>query len=126
MIGVVGGLWIAGMDISFMATVGLLSLVGMLAKNSIVLLDQVSGDFEAGRDRYEAIVEDGVGRLRPVAMSALTTVFGMIPLIRDLLFGPMAVTIMAGLTVSTVLTLIVIPVLTAVVYGVPCPDPKAE
>ena len=120
-IGVVGGLWIAGMDISFMATVGLLSLVGMLAKNSIVLLDQVSSDFEAGRDRYEAIVEDGVGRLSPVAMSALTTVLGMIPLTWDLLFGPMAVTIMAGLTVSTVLTLIVIPVLTAVVYRVPCP-----
>lgn len=121
-IGVVGGLLIAGMDISFTATVGLLSLVGMLAKNSIVLLDQVSSDFDAGRDRYEAIVENGVGRLRPVAMSALTTVLGMTPLVWDLLFGPMAVTIMAGLTVSTVLTLIVIPVLTAVVYRVPCPD----
>ncbi len=124
-IGVAGGLLIAGMDISFMATIGLLSLVGMLAKNSIVLLDQVSGDFAAGRDPYEAIVENGVGRLRPVAMSALTTVLGMIPLIWDLLFGPMAVTIMAGLTVSTVLTLIVIPVLTAVVYRVPCPDKAA-
>lgn len=124
-IGVVGGLWFAGMDVSFTATIGLLSLVGMLAKNSIVLLDQVSGDFAAGRDPYEAIVEDGVGRLRPVAMSALTTVLGMIPLIWDLLFGPMAVTIMAGLTVSTILTLIVIPVLTAVVYRVPCPDKAA-
>ena len=86
-----------------------------------MLLDQVSVDFAAGRDRYEAIVEDGVGRLRPVSMSAITTVLGMIPLIPDLMFGPMAVTIMAGLTVSTVLTLIVIPVLTAMVYHVPCP-----
>ena len=91
----------------------------MLAKNSIVLLDQVSADFAAGRDKYEAIVEDGVSRLRPVAMSALTTVLGMFPLIWDRLFGPMAVTIMSGLTVSTILTLIVIPVLTAVVYRVP-------
>ena len=106
------------MDISFTATVGLLSLIGMLAKNSIVLLDQVSSDFAAGRDKYEAIVEDGVSRLRPVAMSALTTVLGMFPLIWDLLFGPMAVTIMAGLTVSTALTLIFIPVLTAVFYNV--------
>ncbi|MBP5212454.1 MAG: efflux RND transporter permease subunit, partial [Pyramidobacter sp.] len=121
LIGVVGGLSLAKMSVSFLAIVGLLSLVGMLAKNSIVLLDQVSADFAAGRDRYEAIVEDGVGRLRPVSMSAITTVLGMIPLISDLMFGPMAVTIMAGLTVSTVLTLIVIPVATAMVYDVPCP-----
>ncbi|MBR0252900.1 MAG: efflux RND transporter permease subunit, partial [Synergistaceae bacterium] len=122
LIGVVGGLWLAGMDVSFMAIVGLLSLVGMLAKNSIVLLDQVSADFAAGRDKYEAIVEDGVSRLRPVAMSALTTVLGMLPLIWDVMFGSMAVTIMAGLTVSTILTLLVIPVLTAIAYNVPCPD----
>ena len=122
LIGVVMGLWVAGMDVSFLAIVGLLSLVGMLAKNSIVLLDQVSADFAAGRDKYEAIVEDGISRLRPVAMSALTTVLGMIPLIWDVMFGPMAVTIMAGLTVSTVLTLLVIPVLTAVAYRVPCPE----
>ncbi|MBQ7151027.1 MAG: efflux RND transporter permease subunit [Synergistaceae bacterium] len=118
LIGVVGGLWLMGMDVSFLAIVGLLSLVGMLAKNSIVLLDQVSADFAAGRDKYEAIVEDGVGRLRPVAMSALTTGLGMIPLIWDVMFGPMAVTIMAGLTVSTILTLLVIPVLTAIAYNV--------
>ena len=122
LIGVVGGLWIAGMDVSFLAVVGLLSLVGMLAKNSIVLLDQVSADFEAGRDKYEAIVEDGVSRLRPVAMSAVTTVLGMIPLIWDVMFGPMAVTIMAGLTVSTILTLLVIPVLTAIAYNVQIPE----
>ena len=126
LIGVVGGLWIAGMDVSFMAIVGLLSLVGMLAKNSIVLLDQVSADFDAGRDKYEAIVEDGVARLRPVAMSAVTTVLGMIPLIWDVMFGPMAVTIMAGLTVSTILTLLFIPVLTAVAYNVKCPDPDDD
>ena len=121
LIGVVGGLAVARMSVSFLAIIGLLSLIGMLAKNSIVLLDQVSADFDAGRDRYEAIVEDAVGRLRPVSMSAITTVLGMIPLVPDLMFGPMAVTIMAGLTVSTVLTLIVIPVATAMVYDVPCP-----
>ncbi len=126
LIGVVLGLWVARMEVSFLAIVGVLSLVGMLAKNSIVLLDQVSADFAAGRDKYEAIVEDGIGRLRPVAMSALTTVLGMIPLIRDVMFGPMAVTIMAGLTVSTILTLLVIPVLTAIAYNVPCPDDEEE
>ena len=122
LIGMVMGLWIARMDVSFMAIVGLLSLVGMLAKNSIVLLDQVSADFAAGRDKYEAIVEDAVSRLRPVAMSALTTVLGMLPLVWDVMFGSMAVTIMAGLTVSTILTLLFIPVLTAIAYNVPCPE----
>ena len=122
LIGMVMGLWIAGMDVSFMAIVGLLSLVGMLAKNSIVLLDQVSADFAAGRDKHEAIVEDGISRLRPVAMSALTTVLGMLPLVWDVMFGSMAVTIMAGLTVSTILTLLFIPVLTAIAYNVPCPE----
>ena len=126
LIGVVLGLWAMRMDVSFLAIVGVLSLVGMLAKNSIVLLDQVSADFAAGRDKYEAIVEDGISRLRPVAMSALTTVLGMIPLIWDVMFGPMAVTIMAGLTVSTVLTLLVIPVLTAVAYNVKCPEEEEE
>lgn len=122
LIGVVLGLWAARMDVSFLALVGVLSLVGMLAKNSIVLLDQVSADFAAGRDKYEAIVEDGISRLRPVAMSAVTTVLGMVPLIWDVMFGPMAVTIMSGLTVSTVLTLLVIPVMTAIAYRVPCPE----
>ena len=124
LIGVVLGLWAAGMDVSFMAIVGLLSLVGMLAKNTIVLLDQVSADFAAGRDKYEAIVEDGISRLRPVSMSAITTVLGMFPLIWDIMFGSMAVTIMAGLTVSTILTLLVVPVMTAIAYNVPCPKDK--
>ena len=126
LIGVVMGLWIAGMDLSFLAIVGLLSLVGMLAKNSIVMLDQVSADFAAGHDKYKSIVNDAVARLRPVAMSAFTTVLGMIPLIWDVMFGPMAVTIMAGLTVSTVLTLIFIPVMTAIFYNVPCPEDDDE
>ncbi len=126
LIGIVLGLWLANMEVSFLAIVGLLSLVGMLAKNSIVLLDQVSADFAAGRDKYESIVEDGVARLRPVAMSAFTTVLGMIPLIWDVMFGPMAVTIMSGLTVSTILTLLVIPVLTAIFYNVPCPDSDSD
>ena len=123
-IGVVLGLMLANMSLSFMAIIGILSLVGMLAKNSIVLLDQVASDFDSGKDRYQAIVDTGVSRLRPVAMSAVTTVLGMIPLIWDSLFGSMAVTIMGGLTVSTVLTMIFIPVMTAVAYGVPSPEKK--
>ena len=121
-IGVVLGLVMAHKPLDFLSIVGILSLVGMLAKNSIVLLDQVASDFESGKDRYIAIVETGVSRLRPVAMSAVTTVLGMIPLIWDSMFGPMAVTIMGGLTVSTILTMVFIPVMTAVAYNVPNPE----
>ena len=120
-IGVTLGLMLAHKPLDFLSIVGMLSLVGMLAKNSIVLLDQVASDFASGKDRYLSIVETGVSRLRPVAMSAITTVLGMIPLIWDNMFGPMAVTIMGGLTVSTVLTMIFIPVMTAVFYKVPSP-----
>ena len=122
LIGVVLGLMVARMSLSFLAIIGILSLVGMLAKNSIVLLDQVASDFASGKDRYQAIVDTGVSRLRPVAMSAVTTVLGMIPLIWDSMFGSMAVTIMGGLTVSTVLTMVFIPVMTAIAYGVPSPE----
>ena len=120
-IGVTLGLMLAHKPLDFLSIVGMLSLVGMLAKNSIVLLDQVASDFASGKDRYLSIVETGVSRLRPVAMSAITTVLGMIPLIWDSMFGSMAVTIMGGLTVSTVLTMIFIPVMTAVFYKVPSP-----
>lgn len=125
-IGVVLGLVIAGKPLDFLSIVGILSLVGMLAKNSIVLLDQVASDFASGKNKYLAIVETGVSRLRPVAMSAVTTVLGMIPLIWDSMFGPMAVTIMGGLTVSTVLTMIFIPVATAIAYKVPSPEDDKE
>ena len=120
-IGVVLGLMLGNLPLSFMAIIGVLSLVGMLAKNSIVLLDQVASDFASGKDRYEAIVETGVSRLRPVAMSAVTTVLGMIPLLWDNMFNSMAAAIMGGLTVSTILTMIFIPVVTAMAYGVKNP-----
>ena len=120
-IGVFLGLALSGLALDFLSIVGVLSLVGMLAKNSIVLLDQVATDFASGKDPYQAIVDTGVSRLRPVAMSAVTTVLGMIPLIWDVLFGPMAVTIMGGLTVSTILTMIFIPVATAIAYGAKSP-----
>ena len=125
-IGVVLGLVLAHKPLDFLSIVGILSLVGMLAKNSIVLLDQVASDFASGKDRYLSIVETGVSRLRPVAMSAVTTVLGMIPLIWDSMFGPMAVTIMGGLTVSTVLTMVFIPVMTAVAYNVPNPEDLSD
>jgi multidrug efflux pump subunit AcrB len=101
-----------------MALLGFLSLSGMLIKNAIVLIDEI--ELQKGLDKppLEAILISGVSRLRPVAMAALTTALGMIPLLVDAFFVAMAVTIIAGLVVATVLAMIVVPVLYAVFFNV--------
>lgn len=118
LIGVTVGLLVCDQPFGFMALLGLLSLVGMLIKNAIVLVDEIGLQLEAGREPLDAIVFSGVSRLRPVSMAALTTVLGMIPLVVDAFFASMAVTVMFGLTFATVLTLVVVPVLYAIVFRV--------
>jgi len=120
-IGVSFGLLIMNAPFSFMALLGLLSLSGMLIKNGIVLVDQINIELASGIDPYQAIYNSGVSRVRPVAMAAITTVLGMIPLLFDAFFQSMAVTIMFGLGFATVLTLIVVPVLYAMVHGIKYP-----
>ncbi|MDJ0853257.1 MAG: efflux RND transporter permease subunit, partial [Myxococcota bacterium] len=105
----------------FMATLGFLSLSGMLIKNAIVLIDEIELQKREGQADYEAIVVAGVSRLRPVSMAALTTALGMIPLLVDAFFVSMAVTIIFGLMIATVLTMIVVPVLYAILFRVPSP-----
>jgi multidrug efflux pump subunit AcrB len=118
------GLLTMGKSFDFMALLGFLSLTGMLIKNAIVLIDQIDMEIREGKVPFDAIIDSGVSRTRPVAMAALTTVLGMIPLYFDVLFSAMAVTIMFGLTFATVLILVVVPVL----YGEALkasPAPKA-
>ena len=110
-IGVTMGLLILNTPFGFMALLGFLSLSGMLVKNGIVLLDQIEIEIQTGKDRYQAVIDASVSRVRPVCMAAITTVLGMIPLLPDVFFKPMAVTIMFGLGFATVLTLLVVPVL---------------
>jgi multidrug efflux pump subunit AcrB len=112
-VGVTVGLLVTGQPFGFMAMLGFLSLMGMLIKNAIVLIDEINMQMSTGKDPFTAIVDSGVSRVRPVSMAALTTVLGMIPLLADAFFAAMAVTIMFGLTFATVLTLIVVPVLYA-------------
>ncbi|WP_133150365.1 efflux RND transporter permease subunit, partial [Vibrio breoganii] len=97
---------------------GLLSLSGMLLKNGIVLIDQIEVEMRSGKDPYLAVVEAAMSRVRPVCMAAITTILGMIPLLPDIFFRPMAVTIMFGLGFATVLTLIVVPVLYKVFHNI--------
>ncbi|HAV1365375.1 multidrug efflux RND transporter permease subunit VmeV [Vibrio parahaemolyticus] len=117
-IGVAFGLLTTNMPFSFTAFLGLLSLSGMILKNGIVLLDQINLELESGKDPYLAIVDSAISRVRPVSMAALTTILGMIPLMFDAFFGSMAITIMAGLGFATVLTLIVVPVMFAILFRI--------
>jgi multidrug efflux pump subunit AcrB len=121
LIGVTAGLLLTGQPFGFMALLGFLSLIGMLIKNAIVLIDQINLEIAQDKPVYDAIMASGVSRLRPVAMAALTTALGMIPLLFDAFFIAMAVTIIFGLLFATVLTMVLVPVLYAVFYRVPSP-----
>ena len=119
MIGVTWGLLIMGAPFSFTALLAVLSLSGMLIKNGIVLVEEIKRlNEEEGDEMLDAISNASVSRLRPVVMAMITTVLGMIPLLADVFFQPMAVTIMFGLSFATVLTLILVPVMFALFYGV--------
>ncbi len=121
LIGVAVGLFLFEQPFDFMATLGFLSLSGMLIKNSIVLLDEINLELSQGREAYAAIIHSVQSRARPVSMAALTTVLGMIPLLSDAFFVAMAVTIMVGLSFATVLSLIVVPVLYAIFFDIKKP-----
>ncbi|WP_026958397.1 efflux RND transporter permease subunit [Aliagarivorans taiwanensis] len=118
-IGVVVGLLVTDSAFSFTALLGLLSLTGMILKNGIVLMDQINVELDSGKHPYSAVYDSAISRVRPVSMAAATTILGMIPLFADPFFGSMAVTIMFGLGFATVLTLIVVPVLYALMHKVP-------
>ncbi|NAX23310.1 efflux RND transporter permease subunit [Vibrio sp. V39_P1S14PM300] len=120
-IGVTTGLLVLDTPFGFMALLGFLSLSGMLLKNGIVLLDQIEIEMKSGKDPYIAVVDAALSRVRPVCMAAITTILGMIPLLPDIFFKPMAVTIMFGLGFATVLTLIVVPVLYRLFHKVEVP-----
>ncbi|WEM43322.1 efflux RND transporter permease subunit [Photobacterium sp. DA100] len=124
-IGVTTGLLLLNTPFGFMALLGFLSLSGMLVKNGIVLLDQIEIEIASGKEKYQAVVDAAVSRVRPVCMAAITTVLGMVPLLPDVFFKPMAVTIMFGLGFATVLTLIVVPVLYRLFHHVSLPDSRS-
>ena len=117
-VGVVAGLLSFGQPFGFMALLGFLSLVGMQVKNAIVLMDEIQANVDRGLDGCRSVVEAGVSRLRPVANASLTTMLGMVPLLTDAFYVSMAVTIMFGLAFATVLTMIVIPVNYALIFGI--------
>lgn len=116
--GVTLALLVSGLPFGFMAMLGMLSLSGMLIKNAIVLVDEIDLRISGGHHRHAAIVDASVSRFSPVLLAAGTTILGMVPLLFDVFFASMAVTIMGGLAFATVLTLIAVPVLYAMFFRI--------
>jgi len=121
LIGITFGLLGFGASFGFMALLGAMSLAGMMIKNAIVLLDEVNANLAQGLPQYDAVVKAAVSRLRPVLLAAGTTVLGVVPLLQDVFWVGMAVTIMAGLTVGTVLTMLVVPTLYCMLFKIESP-----
>ena len=117
-IGVSVGLIITNQPFGFMPLLGFLSLSGMLIKNAIVLIDQIDLELSQSEDPWESVIVASLSRCRPVMMAAGTTVLGMLPLLMDDFFVGMAVTIMVGLSFASILTLLVVPVLYCIVFGI--------
>ncbi|MGD9591285.1 MAG: efflux RND transporter permease subunit [Candidatus Berkiella sp.] len=109
-VGVSIGLFITNESFGFMALLGFLSLSGMLIKNAIVMIDEIDITVAKGQDKLQLLLNAAVSRFRPVMMASITTILGMIPLLTDVFFVGMAITIMSGLLFATILTLIIVPV----------------
>lgn len=117
-IGVVWGLLFFNSSMGMMAQIGTLALGGIIIRNSVVLIDQIKQHLEAGMSPIEAITESAIVRFRPIMLAAFTTVLGLIPLFFSDFWNSMAVTIAAGLTGATLLTLVVLPVLYAIIFKI--------
>lgn len=123
--GITPALLASGTPFTFMAIIGMMGLIGMMVKNAIVLVDEINRlQVEEHVHPYHAVVEATVSRVRPVIMASLTTIVGMIPLVGDPMYGSMAVTIMGGLTVGTIITLILLPLFYTALFSIH--KPKEE
>ena len=126
MAGVAGALLALNRPFGFVALLGVIALMGMIQRNSVILIDQIEQDRASGVPAWEAIVESAVRRLRPIVLTAAAAVLAMIPLTRSIFWGPMAVAIMGGLMVATVLTLLALPAMYAAWFKVEKPSKMAS
>jgi len=122
-IGAAAALLISGAPFGFVAILGVIALLGIIMRNSIILVDQIDQDIAAGMDRSEAIVGAAVRRFRPIVLTAMTAVLALIPISRGVFWGPLAYSMMGGILVATVLTILVLPAGYALFFG---RDPKRK
>jgi multidrug efflux pump subunit AcrB len=111
LIGVVGALLLSGKPLGFVAILGILALLGMITKNAVILIDQIESERRQGKGVWQAAVDASSTRFRPIMLTAISTVLGMIPIAPTVFWGPMAFAIMGGLLVGTILTLVFLPTL---------------
>jgi multidrug efflux pump subunit AcrB len=123
LIGVVGALLAADKPLGFVALLGVLALTGMIARNSVILIDQVEREKANGRDPWNAVVEATTHRFRPILLTAAAAILGMVPIAPTIFWGPMAYAMMGGLAVATVLTLIFLPALYVIWFRIKAPHP---
>ena len=117
-VGVIFGLLLFNSSLGFMAELGILALTGTIIRNSMVIVDQIQQHVDNGMELRTAIVESAIVRFRPIMLAAFTTILGLIPMFASQFWNSMAVAIACGLTGATLLTLIVLPVLYAIVFRV--------
>lgn len=117
--GIVPLLLLTDTPFTFIAILGFMGLIGMMVKNAIVLLDEIIRlTVEEHVDEYEAIVRATISRVRPVMLASFTTILGMLPLIPDAMYGSLAVTVIGGLAVGTVVTLLLLPLFYSILFKV--------
>lgn len=125
LIGIVFTLLLVNKPLGFVAILGILALFGMIARNAVLLIEQIEAERTQRESIWEAVIEATLSRFRPIMLTAISTVLGFIPIASDVFWGPMAFAIMGGLFVATLLTLIVLPALYVAVYRIKEPTPEA-
>ena len=124
--GIVPGMILSGQPFTFMAIVGSFGLMGMIVKNAIVLLNEAELLIASGVEKYQALIDATISRARPVLLASITTILGMLPLLSDPMYASMAVAIISGLLVGTLITLIFVPILYAAFFRVKPPKPEIQ
>jgi len=135
LIGVAGALLLSGKPLGFVAILGILALIGIITKNAVILIGQIEAERAQGKGIREAAMDASSARFRPIMLTAISTVLGMVPIAPTVFWGPMAFAIMGGLLVATILTLVFLPVLyvtwfswrepvPAAALPAPCSGPK--
>jgi len=124
-IGVVAALLLSNKPLGFVAILGVLALIGMIARNSVILIDQIETEKAHGRHPWDAVVEATMHRFRPILLTAAAAILGMIPIAPTVFWGPMAYAIMGGLAVATLLTLVFLPALYVAWFRIGMPHLEA-
>jgi multidrug efflux pump len=118
LIGIIAALLIFGRPLGFVAILGILSLLGMIARNAVILVEQIEVERTQQSDQWQAVIDATASRFRPITLTAVSTVLGLLPIAPTVFWGPMAFAVMGGLLVATVLTLVVTPALYVLCFGV--------